>query len=246
MQSICDAPIPSEAQELTVRLLARACDRAGLSTAYGHCSMRIDREQFLVCAARPMGLVRPQEKGTPVPLNGEFPQGVLGEVRIHREIYRRRQDVGSVIRFISPSITALAALGLSPRPRHGMGAYFFSEVPFWKDIHLVRNDDAAAGVADCLGDSSALFLSINGAVVAGRTPTQALALAVFLEDAARVELAAQSCGFSNGPILSAQDAESRAVWNGNVAERLWDYLTNGDAEKSMHIASLDKSGSIHP
>ena len=46
-----------ESSQREVRLLARASDRAGLATAYGHCSVRLDDHHFLVCAARPMGLI---------------------------------------------------------------------------------------------------------------------------------------------------------------------------------------------
>ena len=39
-----------------LRIAARALARAGLVTAYGHCSVRLDADCFLVCAAKPMGL----------------------------------------------------------------------------------------------------------------------------------------------------------------------------------------------
>ncbi|MFD2580185.1 hypothetical protein ACFSTD_19690 [Novosphingobium colocasiae] len=39
----------------TVRMAARALGRNGLAHAYGHCSMRIDADSFMVCAALPMG-----------------------------------------------------------------------------------------------------------------------------------------------------------------------------------------------
>ena len=78
-----------------VRITA-ALGRAGLVHAYGHCSARIDATSFLVAPSRPLGLVRPGERCTVVPLDGDLPEGVLPEVRIHREIYRRRPDVGGV------------------------------------------------------------------------------------------------------------------------------------------------------
>src|SRR5437764_1039247 len=104
----------NDAREREVRLLARACDRAGLSTAYGHCSVRLDSQHFLVCAAMPMGLIT-SEPGTMVPLDGPLPDGVLGEVRMHREVYRLRPDVNAIVRFISASVLALAALGRTAR-----------------------------------------------------------------------------------------------------------------------------------
>src|SRR5438309_1627823 len=131
-----------EARQREVRLLARACDRAGLTTAFGHCSIRLDAQHFLVCAARPMGLITVSDEGCVVPLEGPLPDGVLGEVRMHREIYRLRPDMHAIVRFISPNVIALAAMGRTLRPRHGFGSYFSPGVPMWKDPVLIRNDEA--------------------------------------------------------------------------------------------------------
>lgn len=221
-----------EARQVQVRMLARACDRAGLSTAFGHCSLRIDAASFLVCAARPMGLIQPGEAGTVVPLDAPLPDGVLGEVRMHREIYRVRPDVNAIVRFAAPSIVALASLGRTPRARHGSGAFFAPTVPMWADPGLIRNDAAAAGVAETMGGAPAIVVSINGAVVGGANAAQALALAVFLEESARIELIALSTGCEDAPTPTLDQARSRATWNGRVAERLWDYWTQGDPEAS--------------
>ena len=222
----------SDAQQAELRMLARACDRAGLVTAFGHCSLRLDAARFLVCASKPMGLIAPGEPGTAVPLDGPLPGGVLGEVRMHREVYRRRPDVNAIVRFISPSVTALAALGKSPRPRHGFGAYFAPVVPMWADPGLVRNDAAAQGVAEMMGRAPAVVVSVNGAVVGGASAAQALALGIFLEDAARIELLALGVGGGGSPVLSEAQALARATWEGRVAERLWDYWTAADLEQA--------------
>ena len=214
-----------------VRMLARACDRAGLTTAYGHCSLRIDSEAFLVCAPKPMGLITADDAGTDVPLDAPLPEGVLGEVRMHREVYRLRSDVNAIVRFISPHVTALAALGRTPRPRHGFGAYFAPSVPLWRDPGLVRNDAAAQGVARTMGDAAAIVVSVNGAVVAGADAAQALSLAIFLEDSARVELAAVQAGCADLPGLTPEQSAARAVWAGQVAERQWQYWTHADVER---------------
>lgn len=218
--------------ERTVRLLARATDRAGLSTAYGHCSVRLDAASFLVCAPKPMGRVTPQDAGSVVRLDAPLPDHVLGEVRLHREVYRRRPDVNAIVRCLPSHVTALAALGRTPKPRHGFGAYFWPQVPFWSDPALVRNDEAAHSVADLMADAAALVLSVNGAVVAGADAAQALTLALFLEDSARVELAALHAGCEAGPLLTEAQCQGRATWAGRVAERQWDYWTAGDPEQA--------------
>lgn len=220
-----------QATELTVRRMARALGNNGLSGPFGHCSVRLDNDHLLVCAARPMVMVGVGEAGTVVPLKGALPAGVLGEVRLHQQIYRRRPDVQAICRFIPPQITALAALGRVPRARHGFGSYFQAGVPLWPDAALVRNDTAAEQVAALLGPHPALVLNVNGAVTVAETPERAVALAWFLEDAARVELAALSSGLADtAPVLGTEVAAQRATWDGRIAERVWEYLLRNDPE----------------
>lgn len=224
-------PLADAATQRTVRRMARALGRNGLSGPFGHCSLRLDEGHFLVCAARPMAMLGPEDEGVVVATDGPLPAGVLGEVRIHQQVYRRRPDVQAVCRFISPQVTALAALGLTPKPRHGFGSYFSPEVPFWPRSALVRDDMAAGLVATLLGQRPALVLNVNGAVTVGSDPQQAVALAWFLEDAARVELAALASGLADqSPLLLGEEAATRATWEGRIAERVWDYLLRDDIE----------------
>ncbi len=116
-----------EQQQIIVRKMARALARGGLVNAYGHCSVRLDDKSLLVCAAKPMGLIRSGEPGTVVPVQGALPDGVLGEVQMHQQIYQRRPEV--ICRFLSPNVLALAALGLTPKARHGFGSYFYPQCP---------------------------------------------------------------------------------------------------------------------
>lgn len=102
-----------------VRIVSRALGRHDLVTAWGHCSARIDDHRFLVCAAKPMGLIAPGDDGVVVDINGPLPDGVLGEVRIHQKIYAMRPDAGGICRIMPSNTMALSTLGRVPRPRHG-------------------------------------------------------------------------------------------------------------------------------
>jgi HCOMODA/2-hydroxy-3-carboxy-muconic semialdehyde decarboxylase len=207
-----------------VRLAARALASAGLVHAFGHCSARLDEGTFLVCAPLPMGRIA-DEPGTVVPIEGPLPEGVLGEVRIHREIYRRRPNVGGICRIMPPALMALSVAGIVPVPRHGIGAYF-GKVPLWNDPRLLRDDAAAAALADTLGEASALVMRGNGAVVVGQTLPQAVTLGWFLEDAARVERDVRAMGHdAEAARLSREEIQARQIWSGGVVERMWQHLT---------------------
>ena len=63
---------------------------------------------------------------------------------------------------------------------------------------------------------------------------QAVTLAWFLEDMCRLELAILATGEADGaPLFSDREATSRADWAGQVAERMWAYLTAGDPEADV-------------
>ncbi|WLD65499.1 class II aldolase/adducin family protein [Pseudomonas sp. OVF7] len=221
-------------QQAEVRVAARALAKAGFVHAYGHCSLRLDAEHFLVCAAKPMGLIQPGEPGTVVPIHGPLPEGVLGEVRIHQQIYQRRPEVNAVIRSMPMQVMSLSCAGLTPKLRHGMGAYFHAGVPLWDDPQLLRDDAQAAALAELLGRSQALVMRGNGAIVVGGSLVEVLTLNFYLEDAARIELQLLAAGVADhAPLLSHAEAQQRATNSGRIFERMWDYLTAGDAELNL-------------
>jgi HCOMODA/2-hydroxy-3-carboxy-muconic semialdehyde decarboxylase len=217
--------------ELEVRLAARALVRAGLAHAYGHCSRRLDETQFLVCAPRPMGCIAIGEAGTVVPVLGALPPGVLGEVRLHQQIYARRPEVQGIARTMPPAVMALGTARCVPQPRHGLGAYFRSGIALWDDPQLARNDDAAVAIAEALGPRSAVVMRGNGLVVAAASLQAAVVLSWYLEDAARLELAVRAAGLApESVVLSDDECTRRATTDGLIFERMWDHLVAGDPE----------------
>lgn len=215
--------------ERTVRQAARALGRHGLVHAYGHCSQRLDSNSFLVCAPKPMATIGTNDKGSVVSLDGDLPPGVLGEVRIHREIYRRRPDVGGIVRSMPPKVMSLSALGRTPRRLHGMGAYFVPEIPLWDDPQLIRDDTSAEQLAQLIAANTALVMRGNGAIVAAPSLEEAVVLTWYLEDAARIEI---DClpEANLAQELSQDEARQRATKSGRIFERMWDYLTYMDPE----------------
>ena len=215
---------PTPEHQRLVQKAARALGRAGLVHAFGHCSIRLDEAHFLVCAPRPLELVG-VAPGTACAITGKLPEGVLGEVRIHQQVYARRADVGAICRIMPPALMALSTQGIVPRPRHGIGAYF-SNLPLWPDPRLLRDDEAAGALAVMLGDAPAIVMRGNGAVVVAPTMPQAATLAWFLEDCARLERDVRAMGFApESGFLDSSETADRQVWSGNVAERMWDWLT---------------------
>ena len=217
-----------------VRIAARALARHGLVQAWGHCSARIDDERFIVCAARPMGRIGVGEAGTVVHIGRELPAGVLGEVRVHQQIYRLRADVGGICRIMPPLTMALSTLGRVPTPRHGVGA-FNAACRYWDDPRLLRDDGLAAALAAHLGDAPSLVMRANGAVTVGPCIEVAAGFAWCLEDAARIEHLSRTLVDSAQTMthgLTAGEISSRQVSTGAVFERLWDFMAGDDPESA--------------
>lgn len=226
--------IPAANMQRQLRIAARALGRNGLAHAYGHCSLRLDADHFLVCAARPMGLLAPGEPGQVVPVEGPLPAGVLGEVRLHQHLYRRRPEARAVARSMPPALMALGTARRTPKPRHGMGSYFGAGAALWDDPQLVRDDALAAAVIDAMGDRNAVVMRGNGVVVVADSLPRVVSLTWYLEDAAKLELAVLAAGLDqDSVVLDAAERERRATSTGGIFERMWEYLTHGDPESHL-------------
>jgi HCOMODA/2-hydroxy-3-carboxy-muconic semialdehyde decarboxylase len=179
----------------------------------------------MVCAPCPMGLAGDQP-GVVCRIEGALPEGVLGEVRIHQKIYARRADVGGVCRVMPPAVMALSVLGITPRARHGLGAIFAPHPPLWDDPALLRDDGRAAALAELLGGAPAIVMRGNGAVAVGRTLPEAVTVAWFLEDAARVEERVRTISSDHdASLLTPDEIAARQGFAGGIVERMWAYLT---------------------
>jgi len=222
---------PLDATQRRVRMAARALGRNDLGHAFGHVSARIDDKSFLACAPRPMGLIAKGEAGTVVPIEGPLPAGVLGEVRIHQQIYKRRSDVNGICRTFLKHAMALSTLRRTAQPRDGFGSYFAPGPKLWDDPTLLRNDEAATKLADTLEGARAIVMRGNGAVTVGATVEEAICMAFFLEEASRTEIHVLAINRPNEEaIMSAEQAAARGVTTGNILERMWEYLTRDDPE----------------
>lgn len=222
---------PAERTQVRVRMAARALGRHRLGHAYGHVSARLDEASFLVCAPRPMGLIAPGEAGAVVAVEGALPDGVLGEVRCHQQIYRRRPDVNGVVRTFLRDVMTLSTFRRTPRPRIGFGSYFAPAPPLWDDPALLRDDAAAARLAETLGGARAVVMRGNGCILAAPSVEEAVVMAFYLEEAAATELAVMATGREEDSLVFSDDeAKARAVSSGLIFERMWEYLAAGDPE----------------
>jgi HCOMODA/2-hydroxy-3-carboxy-muconic semialdehyde decarboxylase len=182
-----------------------------------------------VTPPKPFALIGAGDSSVAVPTTGALPPDALPEVILHQHIYRRRGDVRGIARFQSPNLTALSTLGLTPRARHGFGAYFAPQAPLYSDPRLVRDRARAAALVEQLGPARGIVMRGNGAVTVGASLEEAVVMAWYLEDAARVELAVLGTGLE-GKEFTPAEVSDRAITTGRLIERMWDWLTVNDPE----------------
>ena len=133
------------------------------------------------------------------------------------------------MRFQSPHVMALSALGRTPRALHGFGAYFAPCPPLHSDPRLVRDDRSAAALVERMGGARAIVMRGNGAITAGASIEEAVALAWYLEDAARVELAVLNTGLEP-QVFTAEEVRDRAIDAGSMLLRMWNWMSADDPE----------------
>jgi HCOMODA/2-hydroxy-3-carboxy-muconic semialdehyde decarboxylase len=206
-----------------LRMLGRALDRAGLAGPFGHCSLRVDADTFLVTPPHPLRVLGTRPCVV-APVRGPLPEGVLPEVRLDQAVYRARPDVGAIAAIAPPSVGALAGRSIAACDP---GAAYFGAGPVRHDGFESPADDAGAAVlAASLGAGAALVRPGGGAVVVGETSARALALALFLDEAATAALRREPAARAAPP--------QAASWADRRAERVWEYLTAGDPEAVAH------------
>jgi len=170
----------------------------GLVEAYGHVSARLEgSSRFVVTPRYAPSLLRDPADLLVMDLDGRVVQGQAEpplEVWMHTEVYRRRADVGALCRTHSFAATAWSTLGEPLRPVHGFGAFLGVEVPVFHTPFLITDAALGRAVAETLGTGEAVLLRGNGQLVVGRTVGEACVKAIFLEQSARLHLAARSAG----------------------------------------------------
>ncbi len=170
----------------------------GLVEAYGHVSARLPgSSRFVVTPRRAPSLLRGPEDLLVMDLEGRCVEGEGEpplEVWMHTEVYRRRPQVGALCRTHGFAGTAWSTLGEPLRPVHGFGAFLGAEVPVFSTPFLITDASLGAAVAETLGSGEAVLLRGNGQLVAGHTVGEACVKAIFLEQSARIHLAARAAG----------------------------------------------------
>jgi ribulose-5-phosphate 4-epimerase/fuculose-1-phosphate aldolase len=189
----------------------------GVVDAYGHVSMRDDRDPNRYWLARSLApelvtaadLVEHDLDSVGVNAAGRT---LYLERFIHGEIYRARPDVQAVVHHHSPSVIPFGVSSQPLRAIYHMAAFLGDGPPVFEiraaggmtDL-LVRDAALARALARTLGSHAVALMRGHGAVVTGPTLQHAVARSVYMEMNARLQQQAMALG----PVTYLEPEEAR-------------------------------------
>ena len=227
--AIPDAPSNLPSVAATRQDMIRACrilDGMRLVEGFGHVSARLPDGSILITPARGLALAQEAQLLTfgldGVCLRGD-PASAPLERWMHLAIYRARPDVRAICRTHSRMAAALGAARTPIRATHGFGGMLGLEVRVHDETDLITDDGMGQAVAAALGDRTAILLRGNGALIAGGSVSQACVRAIYLEEAAWIQVVA--AGEGGALPFSADELHARARWYDVEVARAWEYYT---------------------
>lgn len=208
-----------------------------LVAAFGHVSVRIPGTARLIVSPRvgPGTVVRTSLLIVDLPLEDRRPQrgpsAISGAARpplelpIHTAIYQAMPDVAAVCRVHGEAASVVSVLGVPVRPLHFLGSILGGDVPVHDQGDLITDQARGDAMVRALRGHRALLLRGNGQVVVGATLVEACVRAIYLEEAARMQLQAMLVGTPRY-YTADEVAAYRHAWDDPVnIERVWSYYT---------------------
>lgn len=191
---------------------SRILSQQKLVEGFGHVSVRIpDTDRFIITPRISLALVQESELLT-MNLGGEVVEGKRSapfEAWLHTAIMRAKAKVGAIARIHARVANIFSVTERQLEPVHNHGSFFAGGVPVFATPDLISTAKLGDDVAQTLGDKPAVLLRGNGQVTVGRTISEAVMMAIYLEEAAEVLFGALQIGT---PIpLTIDESKQRQV-----------------------------------
>jgi len=184
-------------------------------------------DRVIITPRRALGLVTEGDL-VELDMNGKQVAGELGrpplEAIMHVAVYKRRPEVMGIARGHPRHVAAYACSGTPIKVAHGFGANLGPVIRCTREPFLVANMDLAEQVADALGtDAEAVMLHSNGMLSVGQSVPHACVQALFMEETAELQLAAEAAEFT--PRYYTPEGAARRHGDDRVHEpiRAWEY-----------------------
>lgn len=151
----------------------------------------------------------------------DSPWSGSGERFIYTGIFARRPDVRAIAHFHPHAATVFSVAGRKLLPVLMLGAHI-GEVPLYDKPEPVESPEDGRALAGALGGAKAVLMWAHGAVTVGESVEEVCALAVMLEEMARVQLEASRIGEPRAVPTKGKEAIFQAAFR-HFQEVLWDH-----------------------
>jgi len=164
---------------------------------FGHISARTqDPNRILITPhslapnSKPEDFVLVDLDGNQIGSDAKLP----AELPIHLEIYKSRNDVGSVAHFHCAYATSFSMSEQNLEPTYFLACIFTGGVPVHPDPKLVLTEERGKALVESLGDHRAALMRAHGIVVTGDDVIEMTAGVIIMEDNAKRTAIAASMG----------------------------------------------------
>lgn len=198
----------------------------GIVEGFGHVSARVPGTDRVIITPRiALGLVE-EDDLCEFDMDGNKVAGQARpplETAMHLGVYKARPDAKSIVRGHPRCVAAYACAGEPLKIAHGFGANLGHVVPVFDQPFLVTHDKMGGGVATAIGEHVGVILQSNGMLAVGHSVPHASVLALFMEEAAQLQLMAHGAGLT--PKFYSPEGAARRHGDDREHEpiRAWDY-----------------------
>jgi ribulose-5-phosphate 4-epimerase/fuculose-1-phosphate aldolase len=159
-------------------------------------------------------------------LNGKLLEGDSeppSEYHIHTEIYKRRNDILSVIHNHPHYQTVLGIADVAMKPVFGIGS-FVDNVPVYEKSSLINTAEMGVELAEALGNEISVQLRNHGTVIAAESVKAAFARSVFMEENAKKQYDAMLLGREIRVLTGDNLVRTRdTAWQPSIIQKVWTY-----------------------
>jgi ribulose-5-phosphate 4-epimerase/fuculose-1-phosphate aldolase len=237
-------PTPLAYQQLIARAV-RMCNAAGVMDWNGHVSVRDEgapNTMWINSRSSSRSTIRTADIVPFDLVSGERIGDVdepPSEYHIHRETYRVRPDVRSIVHAHPTYILALSVDGHALRPVTASVGTFLPEAgaPVFDSPVLINTEERGRGMAKALGDAPVVVLRQHGAVTVGGSVQEAVVRMLCAENSAQLQHLALQAGepkYLHGEELKLLAGEYWVV----AVKKFWHY-TEETARRAGAFEDLD-------
>jgi ribulose-5-phosphate 4-epimerase/fuculose-1-phosphate aldolase len=161
-----------------------------------------------------------------------------GEMPIHVEIYRVREDVNCIVHTHPLYTTAFTATNQVLRPINCEAVLFAKPLPYFDQMtDLIFKPEQGRALAEKLGDAKAVLMKNHGMVVVGETIEQATGRAYLLEKTIKTLFVAKVFGEPAWTDDEEAEQKERHIFTESRIQSIWETLVRQleQRERPMRI-----------